>query len=47
MAPGDQWEQYDDEGRPLGDGHHWILVAAGPQPLTVQPMPRGSLGSAA
>jgi hypothetical protein len=47
MAPGDQWEQYDDEGRPLGDGHHWILVASGPQPLTVQPMSRGSLGSAA
>ena len=30
VMPGDRYDLYDDEGRPLHDGHHWILVQRGP-----------------
>lgn len=31
--PGDRYECDDEQGRPRGDGRHWILVAKGPRPV--------------
>ncbi len=29
--PGDRYERWDDQGRPIGDGQHWVKVLVAPR----------------